>query len=130
MVNRLEALADAIQHHSGYDDPTHRTYAARNPGRLKAFLPHQKKTVDDLRVFDKHVDGYAALIFDLTVKCTGKSRIGLKSTSPLKELLFSLDFNIGDGGVRNVISYLRRALQDDSFTDEAPLHYFVMDMEL
>ena len=127
-MNRLEALADAISHYSGYDDPTHRTYLARNPGRLKAFLPHQKKTLEDLRVFDKHVDGYAALMFDLSVKCTGKSRIGLKATSPLKELLFSLDFNIGDGGVRNVVTYLRRALKDETLNDEVPLNYFVMEL--
>lgn len=126
-VNRLEALADSILNSVGYRDPSHRTYAARNPGRLRAFLPHQAKDVDGMRIFDKHINGYAALLFDLEVKCTGKSRTGLTPDSPLKELLYTLDFM--ETAVDKPVSFLRRALNNEQLSAETPLSYFLSSME-
>jgi len=122
-VNRLEALADAISHYSGYRDPSHPSYANRNPGRLRKFLVHQKADLEGMRVFDKHVDGYTALLFDLEVKCSGKSRTGLKGESPLKELLYTLDF--GEESIRYPVSFLRKALQVEDLNADTPLMFFL-----
>lgn len=121
-INRLEALADAISYYSGYRDPAHPSYANRNPGRLKAFLAHQKKDLEGMRVFDKHVDGYTALLFDLEVKCQGKSRTGLKQDSPLRDLLFTLDFN--EDNIRYIVSYLRKSVSE-KVNEKFPIIFFL-----
>lgn len=115
-MDRIEALSDAIAKYSDYAEVGSRAYAARNPGSLKD--KHGR-----VRIFKSLVAGYAALRFDLKVKCDGRSNSGLKHESGLNELLYTLGFR--DETVRYVVSYLRRVLDNPTIKAETPVEYFV-----
>jgi hypothetical protein len=125
MVRRLEALADAICHYSGWDDPESEGYQARNPMLLKAFLPKHPRNLTGKRVFRSLLDGYQAGLFDLATKCVGKSHSGLKPESSLRELMYAYGFP--EAMARSVAKFLRRALQDESINEATQLSIFVSE---
>jgi hypothetical protein len=87
MVLRIEALADAISSLNSASEPGSDSYKLRNPGLLKAFKLGMEMDDDSRRIFKTHVAGYSALVADLMVKCSGKSRSKLRTTSTLSDLL-------------------------------------------
>lgn len=125
MVKRLEALADAIVHHSGWHDPESAPYQSRNPGGLRAVSPKHAKDAAGLRIFRSALDGYQALLFDLAVKCVGRSRTRLKPTSTLRDLI--LAYGKPEGTAGYVVKYLKRALKDSTITERVMLAYFTED---
>lgn len=86
-MKRVEALADAIATHNGYNDPESLFYKLRNPGALKGFIERHKKDDSGYRRFDSHIDGYRALLHDLHCKIEGKSTFGLGPRSPLLKVM-------------------------------------------
>lgn len=122
-MKRIEALADAIAEYSGYKDPTNKLYKLRNPGGLKGFKLNHVSDSHGYRLFDSHIDGYNALLYDLNVKCKGESSCGLKTESPLKELAYVFDMK--DDTVRYVVSFLRKALMREDLKESFPLSFFL-----
>lgn len=126
MVRRLEALADAIMRYSGYNDPESASYQSRNPGALKAISDKHARDPKGLRVFRSALDGYQALLFDLAIKCVGRSRTRLKSDSTLKDLM--LAYGQPESAAGYVAKFLKRALNDSSISDKTPLRFFVEEV--
>jgi hypothetical protein len=143
MISRLEALCDSIVAYTHYTDPTSVQYRLRNPLGLLAFCMHanpykgcpeckeatpgmSKHAYDvdtGLRVFQNHVSGYHSALYDLKVKCSGKSRSKVKNTSTLKELIRS--YYLPDGTANYAARFLRKALGDDTICEDTPIEYFV-----
>jgi hypothetical protein len=125
-VSRLEALADAIAHYSGWTNPESEAYQARNPGALPAISSKHIRNAKGQRVFRSMLDGYQALLFDLAIKCSGHSHTRLKPISTLRELM--LAYHQPDTTGKFVAKYLKRALQDEQISENTPLRYFVEEI--
>lgn len=124
-MRRLEALADAILAYNGYKDVASPLYSARNPGGLMAFSMKQAQDGKGLRVFNSFIDGYQALLFDLQLKCAGKSRAKLTPENPLLDLICSYGYK--DTMAEFVARYCRRVLNDESLSKQVPISYFLED---
>lgn len=122
-MNRIEALADAIINYSGYNNPESEAYKARNPGLLKVYTFKHLKTENAVRIFKSALDGYQALLFDLSIKCHGKSRTRLKPTSTLHDLIEVYGHH--DLTAQYVAKFLRRALCDEKISESTQLSYFI-----
>jgi len=83
-MRTVEALADAFMHHEGWF-PGSRSNRNRNPGNLRAFQKSQPVDSGGYRVFASLVDGYQALLDDLSAKLNGSH--GLTKESSLLDLL-------------------------------------------
>jgi hypothetical protein len=125
-MNKLEALLDALGNLNGaFTDPGSTAYKLRNPLMLKSFGPPGKHETDDegRRKFTSLVAGYRAGYFDLEKKISGSSRANIKTTDTLASLLRV--YGISDpGNVKKIISFLRRALQDEKVSEKTILEYF------
>lgn len=82
---RLYSLALAIQEFEGYAPGT-RAHVNKNPGNLR-FSPYQKGTREGYSEFETYFDGLFALLFDLWLKCDGRSRTGLTPESSVFDLI-------------------------------------------
>jgi len=72
---KLEALADALAfYHKAYD-PISQAYKTRNPGLLPATMLKHTRDGEGKRTFTSFLDGYQALLFDLKIKCSGRSAV-------------------------------------------------------
>jgi hypothetical protein len=120
---RLEALADALTRQSNWFEPDSHSYQNRNPGLLRTYAPKHLTDDEGVRVFDNFGDGYQALLFDLTVKCSGHSRTKLKPHSTLHDLV--MVYGHGKKAVEQVVRFLRRALRNDSITYDTQLSFFL-----
>jgi hypothetical protein len=123
MVSRLEALADAIVHYSHWNDPESASYQNRNPGELSAVSVKHPKDATGQRIFKSSMDGYQALIFDLAVKCSGRSRTRLKPDSSLRDLV--LAYGKPESTAKFLAKFLKRALGDQSVSEKTLLGYFL-----
>src|SRR5208337_3662759 len=83
---KLEALAEAITHYSGYQEPGSALWQARNPLGLKAYSPLHKHDNSGNRIFASLLDGLQAGIYDLSLKLSGKSKAHLLPLSTLMDL--------------------------------------------
>jgi len=83
-MKTVEALADAFMHHEGWF-PGSRSNRNRNPGNLRAFQKSQPVDDGGYRVFASLVEGYQALLDDLSAKLNGSH--GLTRESSLLDLL-------------------------------------------
>lgn len=123
-MKKLEALADALSEYSGYADPKSKLYQLRNPGGLKAFSArYPSDPATGYRAFAGFKDGYGALLHDLEVKCKGVSNCGLKTDSPLLELVRV--FGMKDETARYVVKFLRKALNNEQINEEVPIGLFL-----
>lgn len=122
-MKKIEALADAIAYYCAAHDPTSIAFRNRNPGLLMAISPKHSRDEHGYRVFASFVDGYRALLFDLQVKCSGRSNAKLTPESTLTDLLNAMKHR--KGMADSVASYLRKALEDESISAETPLAYFL-----
>lgn len=121
MKKRIEALAEAVAHVSGYSLVGGPLYMARNPGGLKAY----GKTADEHgnRVFGSLIDGWQALIFDTQLKLQGMSRACLQPSHTLQDFAISHGQPITAADAYS--KWLRRALADDSINKKTELRYFL-----
>lgn len=125
MTRSLEALADALTTISGFRDPESPSYQNRNPLGLLAFKDTQPCDAHGQRIFKSFMDGYQAGLFDLLIKCTGRSSSKLKATSTLTDLV--LTYHQPETAAKYVARFLRRALSDERITEKTELAYFVED---
>lgn len=125
MINKVEALVDAIARLHGWHNPDSACYAIRNPLMIRSYARPGKHETDGegRRVFNSLLSGYKAGVFDMSLKIEGKSRAGLKPTDTLTNLLGV--YGIKElGGIDNVVSFVKRALKDQSISKSTPLSYF------
>lgn len=95
---RLEVLAIAIASaNEAFTNPSSKAFKLRNPGLLRSFaLFHQQTTDDDgYRIFKNFFNGHRALMDDLEIKCTGKTRSSVLRSSGKHEKITS-DSNLKD----------------------------------
>lgn len=125
MLNKIEALVDAIGRANGIHDPESDTYKLRNPLLIKSFARPGKHETDDKgrRVFSSLLSGYKAGLFDIELKITGKSRAGLQPDHTLANLLAVYGIK-EPGGISYIVSFLKRALGDKTLSGTTPLSYF------
>lgn len=128
MVNRLEALHDAIASLNNWSSPDSEAYHLRNPLLIKSFSRPGKNEIDDKgrRVFSSSLAGIRAGEFDLRLKCSGESRAGLKKTDLLENLLrvFQITETLGQ---QQIVKFLKRALKNETLTRQTPLAWFLED---
>lgn len=122
MIRPLEALADAVSSVMGYNNPEGPSYQNRNPLGLKAYSDKHAKDSTGQRIFGSLLDGYQAGLFDLAVKCVGRSRTHLKPTSTIEDLMKVYGWPLAVG---KVVSFLQRALQDETISKNTHLSHFV-----
>lgn len=115
----LEALAILVAKRNGGLTPGTEAWNLNNPGLLRVF---GRRTQEDVlyRSFPTWRAGFDALLFDLRVKCSGKSRSGLKATSPLSDLLES--FSIVEP--RKDVAWLSRACPSHDLNLSTPIKDF------
>lgn len=118
---KLEILAEAIAHYSGYQ-PGSPLFAARNPGGLKAYSPKHQKDEHGNRVFNSLLDGLQALIYDVELKVAGKSSARLTPQSTLADLAaaYGQPATAGDAWAK----FLRKACGDSGLNRRTPLSFF------
>lgn len=125
-INKIEAIVDAIGKLNGMHNPESDAYLLRNPLMIKSFARPGKHETDEQgrRMFNSLLAGYKAATYDVKLKLEGNSRAGLKPNDCLENLLGV--YNIKElGGISNVVSFLKRALKDESLTKRTPLAYFL-----
>lgn len=82
-MNALEAVADAIMAFEGWK-PGSTSYRNRNPGNLEG---GEKVDARNYDVFPTFVEGYQALLNELTSKFSGNNRHGIGPKSTLSQLM-------------------------------------------
>jgi hypothetical protein len=125
-VDKIEALVDAIGKIKGVGDPSSDAYKLRNPLLIKSFAKPGKHETDDQgrRVFSSWLSGYKAAGFDCQLKLSGNSRAGLKPTDTLVNILGV--YGVKElGGIKAVVLFLRKALEDVSISKDVSLQYFL-----
>lgn len=120
---KLEALAEAIIHYSGYRDPGSPLYAARNPGGLKAFSPNHLRDEHGNRVFASVMDGLQALFFDTALKLSGESRAHLRPDNNLTDFAAACGKQPTEAVVWS--SFLRKAFKDERINQKTPIQFFL-----
>lgn len=119
---KIEALAEAITRYSGYLEASSDLYAARNPGGLKATSMRHLKNEQGYRIFSSFIDGYQALMFDLSTKLSGQSWAQLTPESTLKDL--ALAYSLPDTNAQAWARFLRAALRDETIRPTTTLSHF------
>ena len=126
MVNKIEALLDAIASLKGWGNPDSDAYQLRDPLLVQSFSRPGKNEIDEKgrRVFSSSLAGLRACMFDLELKVKGESRAGLKKDDKLENLLRV--YGIKEmGGQQQVVKFLKRALKDQSISRTTPLTWFL-----
>lgn len=125
MISKLEVLVDAIGKLNGIHNPESECYQIRNPLMIKSYARAGKHVVTEkgIRVFTSFLSGYKAGLFDMDLKIRGKSRAGLRPDSTLENLLGV--YQISPAAMDTVVSFVRRALADQSISKKTPLSYFI-----
>ena len=125
-VKRIESIADAIARLNQSHVPDSLAYQLRNPLLLRSYakLGRHSVNTDGLRIFSSLLAGMKAGLFDLDLKIRGLSRAGLKPTDTLRNLLLVYSIN-EKAAMDNVVSFVRRALKDESISLQTPLSFFL-----
>jgi hypothetical protein len=147
-MNRIEALTDGLCRMTDFSDPSSAIYRYRNPLGLRVFCVHGKGVgrceicpaghpligriwrerewdhSTGVRVFHTLMDGYQASLFDVKMKCSGKSHAAILESSPLSELCISYGIS-GSRPADALAKFLRRALDDDSIRADTAVSFFV-----
>jgi hypothetical protein len=127
MVNRIEAVVDALAFtHKAYQGDS-LAYILRNPALLKSFSRPGKNEVNDdrYRVFETYLGGYSSACWEIKLKVDGKSNSGLKTDDKLRNLLGVMGVN-QEKDILTVVSFLKKALGDPSISISTPLSYFAV----
>ncbi len=129
---KLEDLLNAIATYNGSRDPLHPAYRARNLLCLQEFVQGENGTemiaTDRLRKFDSLHSGMVACLFDLKIKCSGRSRARLRGeTFNLRGLARA--YYLPDGCARYLVKFVRKSLSDQSISEDTPLDYFLSDAD-
>jgi hypothetical protein len=126
MSNRkLEDLVNAIATYNGTRDPLHPGYQARNMLCLQAFTDEGIAT-GKLRIFDSVHGGFLACVYDLKIKCSGKSRANLRGENFTIQGLVRV-YSMPDASANFICKFLRKALNEPSINPETRLDYFLTE---
>lgn len=121
-MKHIEHLALAIVRTTGGFTADSEAFQLNNPGLLRAFSNrHQDESYQGYRRFMSWQAGFKALVYDLTLKCSGESRAQLQRESPLFILLEMWQVK----EPRKTVNFLRHACNDESITELTPLEYFI-----
>lgn len=123
ILNRLEALADAISFYHKAQDPESPAYQNRNPGMLKAISLKHPRDEAGHRLFNAFIDGYQALLYDLRLKASGTSFAKLPPEATINDLMHSYGQHGALAG-RYIAKFITKALQAE-VTATTPLSYFL-----
>lgn len=123
ILNKLEVLADAISYNNKAHEPETPAYQNRNPGNLLAFSFKHPRDEQGRRIFSSFLDGYQALLFDLRIKCAGKSRANISDKANLNDLMKSYGQS-GSLAGRFIAKRIKKALNAD-VTELTPLSFFL-----
>lgn len=125
-LNKTEVLLDAISKLNGASaDPESDAYKLRNPLLIKSFARPGKHETDSQgrRIFSSFLNGYKAGLFDLELKISGKSRARVTVESTLEQLLACYEIRT-KMAIEHVVSFVRRALNDQSISASTPISFF------
>ena len=123
---KLEDLVNALATYNGSRDPLSPLYSARNMLCLQEF--DKGVATGKLRIFDTHHAGWLACLFDLKLKCLGKSRAKLRGDSyNIRGLVRAYSMN--EGSPRYIVRFLRKALNTQEITEDTPLSFFLSDQD-
>jgi len=128
MVDKLEALLDAISNLRGWSDPSSVAYQIRNPLLIQSFSLPGKNEIDSEghRIFKTEISGFHSCLYDLTLKVKGESRAGLKKEDKLENLLRV--YGVGKrSDQEKVVMFLKKALHTGGISTETPLTYFYQE---
>jgi hypothetical protein len=125
-VRRLEALVDAVCDLFGGMYPGSEAYNLRNPLLVKSWARAGKHEIDEQgrRVFSSFLNGYKAGLYDIELKARGTSRANVSPDSPLSDLLLCYQIE-NRASQQKVVSFLKRALNDESISINTPVSFFV-----
>lgn len=125
-MTKLESIVDAISQLNAAHSPETEAYRLRNPLLLRSFARPGKHETDlnGRRIFSSFINGYKAALFDVEKKASGESRANVKKDGTLLDILICYEVNTKPAQEK-VISYIRRALQDDTITLNTPASFFL-----
>jgi hypothetical protein len=128
-MKKIEHIVNAIAKLNGIHDPESRSYILANPLLLRSFALPGKHVVDTegIRVFDSLLNGYKAAMFDIDLKASGKSRANAGPNSSLEDFLRCYEIK-SSLAVENVVSFLRRALNDETISKHTLISYFLEEL--
>jgi hypothetical protein len=124
ILNRLEALADAIAFYYLAHDPVTTAYQNRNPGMLRAISLKHARDENGYRLFNAYIDGYQALLYDLQLKASGKSFARLPDNATINDLMKAYGHTGALVGER-IAKFVRKALQNSDIAATTPLTFFL-----
>ena len=127
-IPRIHALVDAFSKMNGAGEPQSDAYRLRNPLLLKAFSPKHERDEKGLRRFRSLTSGIDNGIIDLQIKCSGKSFFKIGPNSTLKDLVCL--YGNPATAASYIVNFLRRALEDDSVTEQTNLSWFLEDQQV
>ena len=128
-VSKIEYLCDAIAEYAGSHDPRSKAYKLRNPLALRETRlvtgEGGKKVIQtgEMRSFRSWINGYEAGLFDLKLKCSGKSQSGVSQYSSISDL--TRYYGMRDEAAKGVADYLSFALEDQQISPETKLFVFL-----
>jgi hypothetical protein len=115
----LEAIAEAIAHYSGYQQPGSPLYAARNPIGLRPMKAEQPRDEQGHRIFRSVLDGMQAALFDLETKLT--ARMTPESTLADLAMAYGRQLTEAQAWAR----FLRQALNDNDISARTQIRRFI-----
>lgn len=128
-VSKIEFLCDAIAEYAGSHDPRSTAYKLRNPLALKQtkLVPGEdgKKVIQtgEMRRFRSWLNGYEAALFDLGLKCSGRSQSPVTQYSSIRDL--TRYYGMRDEAAKGVADYLSFALEDQAISPDTKLFVFL-----
>jgi hypothetical protein len=115
----FEALADAITHFTGYNDPASPLWVARNPFGLRPTKPEHPFDEFGNRIFRSVLDGLQSAHFDLHVKLTGR----LSPEATLTDLATAYGRKPTEAAAW--AKWLRSALKDPTISARTEIRRFI-----
>lgn len=129
-MRRIEALAMAIARENQSFEPGSEAFQTLNPGLLRAYAHIADRpspaNSDGIRTFTNFQSGWQVLINNLEAKCAGRTKARgydglLTPESSLMDLTKSFRFL----NVRNIVAFLKDALEDHAITELTKLSFFI-----
>lgn len=128
-VSKVEFLCDAIAEYAGSHDPRSQAYKLRNPLALRATKLVSGKggkkviQIGEMRAFRSWLNGYEAALFDLRLKCSGRSQSSVSQYSSIADL--TRYYGMREEAAKGVADYLSFALEDQKISPETKLFVFL-----
>jgi hypothetical protein len=125
LPDKIESLVDALSFVNMAYKADSLAYRLRNPALLRSFGRPGKNEIDEngYRIYPTFRAGYQSAVFDAVIKISGRSNSGINKTDLLRNLLGVYGIN-QDKDQTQVVSFLRKALQNPDISLQTPLSYF------